>query len=203
MSTRGAFGFRIDGVDKITYNHADSYPDYLGEEVVKWVATACAPQRIAQTMTDVSGIALVPDGQAIATPEHRQRVGTRFADMGVGGGDGIGPGDVTYYRLLRNAQPTEGIQNIIDAGIMIDGHEFLQDSLFCEYAYIVNLDDMTVEFYEGFQEKAHNAGRYASLPVDQNHAGRYWPVALKGAYPLADIKDWRKKWAQECFRHEE
>lgn len=199
MSTRGAFGFRIDGIDKITYNHSDSYPDYLGSRVVEWVAAACMSARmsarIERTMTEVSGIVLVADGQAIATPEHRQRTGDRFADMGVGGGDGIGPGDVTYYRLLRNAQPAESIPNVVDAGIMIDGHDFLRESLFCEYAYIVNLDDMTVEFYEGFQQKEHGRGRYASLKSSSG----YWPVALKGAYPIADIKDWRKRWQRECF----
>ncbi len=27
MGTRGAYGVRIDGQDKIAYNHSDSYPE--------------------------------------------------------------------------------------------------------------------------------------------------------------------------------
>ena len=37
MGTRGVFGFHKNGVDKITYNHYDSYPTGLGEEVVKFL----------------------------------------------------------------------------------------------------------------------------------------------------------------------
>lgn len=31
MSTRGIYGFRKNGEDKLTYNHYDSYFSYLGE----------------------------------------------------------------------------------------------------------------------------------------------------------------------------
>lgn len=37
MGTRGCYGFRKNGMDKLTYNHYDSYPDYLG----KIMATFC------------------------------------------------------------------------------------------------------------------------------------------------------------------
>ena len=36
MSTRGAYGFYKNGVDKITYNHYDSYFSGLGEEIVNF-----------------------------------------------------------------------------------------------------------------------------------------------------------------------
>ena len=34
MSTRGCYGFRKNGIDKLTYNHCDSYPDCLGRIMV-------------------------------------------------------------------------------------------------------------------------------------------------------------------------
>ena len=37
MGTRGLWGFRKNGEDKLTYNHYDSYPDYLGRTVVEFV----------------------------------------------------------------------------------------------------------------------------------------------------------------------
>lgn len=199
MSTRGAFGFRIDGVDKITYNHCDSYPSGLGADVVKWVRRACSPERIEQTMTEVSGIEMAPSGQAIASPEHIARTGRRYTNMAVGGGDGIGHDSITYYRLLREAQPSSGIANVVDAGVMIEGADFMADSVFCEYAYIVNLDEMTVEFYKGFQSKPHNKGRYASLPSKHD----YFPVALVGSYPIAGVAEWARTWERECFATDE
>jgi hypothetical protein len=36
---------------------------------------------------------------------------------------------------------------------MIDSKGFLSDSLFCEWAYIINLDKEVLEVYEGFQEE--------------------------------------------------
>ncbi len=35
MATRGAYGFRVDGQDIITYNHYDSYPSGLGNDILK------------------------------------------------------------------------------------------------------------------------------------------------------------------------
>ncbi len=32
MSTRGLYGFRKNEQDKTTYNHSDSYPDWLGRK---------------------------------------------------------------------------------------------------------------------------------------------------------------------------
>ena len=34
MGTRGAFGFLVDGETKVTYNHWDSYPSGLGQDLV-------------------------------------------------------------------------------------------------------------------------------------------------------------------------
>lgn len=37
MGTRGTYGIRKNGVDKLTYNHYDSYPDYLGRNIVEFL----------------------------------------------------------------------------------------------------------------------------------------------------------------------
>ena len=37
MSTEGAFGWRVDGADKIGYNHFDSYPTGLGIDVLHFI----------------------------------------------------------------------------------------------------------------------------------------------------------------------
>lgn len=40
MSTRGLYGFHKNGIDKLTYNHLDSYPDWLGKKVVEFCKCA-------------------------------------------------------------------------------------------------------------------------------------------------------------------
>ena len=36
MATRGAYGFRLNGVEKLFYNHYDSYPEGLGLDIARW-----------------------------------------------------------------------------------------------------------------------------------------------------------------------
>lgn len=36
MSTRGIYGWRKNNENKITYNHSDSYPTWLGEKIVEF-----------------------------------------------------------------------------------------------------------------------------------------------------------------------
>ena len=37
MGTRGLWGLRKDGIDKLTYNHWDSYPTALGETIKSFI----------------------------------------------------------------------------------------------------------------------------------------------------------------------
>lgn len=41
MSTRGFISFVIDGQEKTTYNHSDSYPDWLGVRVLAALKGEC------------------------------------------------------------------------------------------------------------------------------------------------------------------
>jgi hypothetical protein len=54
--------------------------------------------------------------------------------------------DDFYYNKLRYHQ---GCLNCYhnDVDVMIDNRNFLEDSLFCEWAYIINLDELTLEIY--------------------------------------------------------
>lgn len=49
---------------------------------------------------------------------------------------------------------------------MVDSHEFLFDNIFCEWAYIINLDTTQLEVYRGFNEGMSAHGRYAKGKKD-------------------------------------
>ena len=64
--------------------------------------------------------------------------------------------------------------------------DFLYDSLFCEYAYILNLDTQELEFYTGFNTiPFENKGRYAMLGYDNG----YYGVVLTKRIPLSVIQN--------------
>ena len=44
MSTRGLWGFYKNGVTKATYNHFDSYPQGLGNNILKFIDKTCDEQ---------------------------------------------------------------------------------------------------------------------------------------------------------------
>ena len=63
--------------------------------------------------------------------------------------------------------------------------DFVNDSLFCEYAYVINLDTNELEFYEGFQKQIHSQGRFANSNANE---GGYYPVKLVAQIPFENIK---------------
>jgi len=96
-----------------------------------------------------------------------------------------------WYCLLRDLQG-----NLIDTlvtGYMIDSIGFANDSLFCEWGYLINLDDGLLEVYHGFQTAPHNKGRFAwpegktPKPKYEGDACEYYPIALIAVFPLNDI----------------
>jgi hypothetical protein len=88
---------------------------------------------------------------------------------------------------MKNAS----IYNIIDKGIIIDSNEFIYNSLFCEWAYIVNFDSRFFEIYRGFQKYPHNKGRYSLNKTIKNN---YCPCALIKEYKFNEIpNDWHDK----------
>lgn len=179
MGARGAYGFRIDGADKITYNHFDSYPEALGLDMAKYVKNHTDAE-----LTEAARrlIAIEPDSKA--TPEQIEKY-KQFADASVSSGNLS-----EWYVLLRGAQRNpeawhQGLDHFSSDG------EFMADSLFCEFAYVVNLDEGTLEYYRGFNKDPKAHGRYAALQreLSSERVNEYFGVRLVESVPLATIRD--------------
>ena len=90
--------------------------------------------------------------------------------------------DHEWYCLLREAQGDLTAWTQKGLKFMINSEGFIHDSLFCEYAYIINLDDGLLEFYQGFNKNPEAPGRYADYQ-DNGYCG----VALVDTIALDDI----------------
>jgi len=64
-----------------------------------------------------------------------------------------------------------------------DTIDFVKDSLFCEYAYVIDLDNDRLEVYEGFQKSPLPESERFYGDGKPNEDG-YFPVKLGKAYPL-------------------
>lgn len=187
MSTRGLLGFIQNDEIKATYNHSDSYPSWLGIRVLEFVraATSGDGAQLDLVRKLVATLTLIEDEQESPTDAER----AELAKVGIEHADNVSTGD-DWYAWLRSTQGD--LLAILKSGFMIDGGNFGNDSLFCEWGYLINLDDNTIEVYEGYQKEEHTEGRFASSkPADwkPTYAGQDWyaPIKLIATYSFGSL----------------
>lgn len=131
MGTRGGYGFKKDGQMKITYNHFDSYPSGLGSEVVRFIKNTSVDE-----MNEIFNNITMVNEDIPATNKQINEC-RQYSDQGVSTGDLS-----EWYVLLRHTQGDlspykNGLKYMVDNGSIEE-----------DYAYIIDLDDNTFEFYK-------------------------------------------------------
>lgn len=177
MGTRGIMGFRKNGQDKLTYNHFDSYPDGLGASVVDF----CRNTSIDEMNEIFDRIKLVKEDKkpTVEQIEECKQWLNRHVSQQT---------EYEWYCLLREAQGELSAYKSLR--YMIDNHNFIKDSLFCEFGYIINLDDNTLEFWKGFQKEPQKGNRYGTkISEDRGNGTKYYPCRLMEVYPLDSIPE--------------
>jgi len=164
MGTRGLVGFYKGGITKAIYNHYDSYIRGLGKDIVDFLQKV----NLDKLPEIFDGIEMIDEK---SKPTEAQIFKCKCE--GLTNFDVSDKSEKDWYCLLRNAQ---GNLFTYAKGFpyMLDGIDFIKDSLFCEYAYIINIDTKELEVYVGFQK--------AKQPVKIN---RYMKGAKsdRGYYP--------------------
>lgn len=176
MGTRGFLGFVVDGVEKITYNHSDSYPEGLGADTLTWLSAASKDLETLRAQASAMRVVTrdeepTQDDVDRLAPWTNLSVGERSTD--------------SWYCLLRETQGNPAA--MLRAGYIEDASDFPVDSLFAEWGYVVDLDANTFEVYQGFQKQAHDKGRFASRRFDRERETTYYPVALLASWPLDSL----------------
>ena len=174
MSSRGAYGFYKDNTNKITYNHYDSYPSVLGKSIINFIVNT-TNQEMEKIFHDIE---LVNENEGPSDDQLEDiKNYTPVDDC------------KTWYSALNFSQGDlipykQGLK------YMCGGYEkFIEDSLMCEYAYIINLDDGVLEFYKGKNKRQRNEYRYkSSNPVIINDDITYYACSLVRKYPLDVIR---------------
>jgi len=182
MGTRGIVGFRVNEKDYLSYNHFDSYPDFLGEGVkaaIQWLL--------------------------VNHPLDYSVVRERIANL-------KGVERDSHYDEIRRVSREPILWMNGEETRMIFENEFVRDSCFCEYGYIINFDTEQVEFYRGFQEKPHTKGRYSDLEIldfykeqlkDPNSKiDPYYPIALHESYSFLEWANLSMEELEKSLREE-
>ena len=196
MSTRGVIGVRIDGQDKLTYNHSDSYPTGLGDDLAEELKLAIHEFGLDELAQLAHDLKMVNDNEQKPTKAEIKKL-QKWMDTGVSTGK-----PTEWYVLLRHLQGE--LITTLKVGYMLNSANFINSSLFCEWGYIVNFDTQELEVYRGFQRQRHDKGRYATKTPPQKADGNgsdYWPCALLATFPLT--KPFPKGWAQKLEKQVE
>lgn len=175
MSTRGLWGFTLDGITKVTYNHFDSYPGGLGRDLAKsvdyWPRFTNGSNALREK---VRKLRMVSESAKPST-EDIERL-SKFADTNVSTGS-----LEEWYVLLHDTQGD--LEATLQSGYMIDSFAFGFDSLFCEWGYVIDLDRNEFVVYEGFQNSTTDKGLWANGQIDNG----YGPIAHVATFPLIGL----------------
>jgi hypothetical protein len=123
MSTNGIWGFKIDGVRKMAYNHWDSYPTGLGIDLVE----ALSHSNLS-ALKDLARNLKVVDENSYPTEEEKHAL-QEFTDLNVGTGS---PDD--WYCVLRDTQGD--LEKTLRSGYMLNGDDWGWD-----WSYLIDLDN--------------------------------------------------------------
>lgn len=174
MGTRGALCFVVGGAEKVIYNQFDSYPSGLGEEVATWLRGAISDEGAVRS----AAAALTPvESGSIPTGDDIARF-AEFHDPNVSNGS-------DWYSLLRRTQGSPEL--ILKAGAYEPADHFPFDSLFCEWAYVVDFDSRTFEVYEGFRTQPPTTGRWVGRAAEARDG--YFPVERVRCWPFDQLPE--------------
>lgn len=82
--------------------------------------------------------------------------------------------------IFKYIEDSEGLK-------LLDRRNFAGDSLFCEWGYVVDLDNSTLEVYSGFNKESVSAGeRFADVERDNKD---FYPIRLKKIYKFDALPD--------------
>lgn len=165
MGTRGAFGVIINEQEKISYNQMDSYPGGHGIDNLHWLREVVDNGELPKITALAEKLRVVDNEKKKPTQKDIERLAP-YTSLGVSS-----QSTDDWYCLTRGTHGDIGA--ILDCGYILDGSDFPLDSLFCEWAYIIDLDKSVFEVYKGFQEKKPKKGRWAGRPTSAEDTANY------------------------------
>ena len=167
MGTRHLVAVQLDGEYKIAqYGQWDGYPEGQGVRVLKFLKETNPDAFIAQLRrlrwaTDEQIEDAWVAAGAVRESSFTSLEGATILDV-----------------VLRAAVP----ENLL----MRDNIGFAQDSLFCEWAYVIDFDTNVLEVYIGFQKAPDFDGRFAG-PMTSGIDNNYGPVKKLLSYSLSAL----------------
>jgi hypothetical protein len=149
MSTRGFIGMRLNGQTRLTYNHSDSYPSWLGSKTMKYV-------RDADVLADAEAYFQLP-----VVDENTDPTAEQMADLKQRGYVRSVSTGADWYSALRGTQGS--IPDQIKSGYLAltSNTVLTEKDIFIEWGYLIDCDAKELVVYEGESNGPIVKGRYS------------------------------------------
>jgi hypothetical protein len=175
MGTRNLTMVYLDGEYKVAqYGQWDGYPGGQGATVFKFLKEAnletfkekCRKVKfLTEKECEEASAELKADGSLLDIGRKWEHLNRNVC------------ADILY--LIYREPYSIKLQNSID---------FAADSLFCEWAYLINFDENQLEVYRGFNKSPLNEGdRFFNIPIDDYQKTKkypYYQIRIAGIFDL-------------------
>lgn len=182
MGTRSLTCVVLDGQFKIAqYGQFDGYPSGQGSTALSIMREIVAQNKLDRFRDKVRTLTKLTDAQ------HKQLwidVGADpskdYVSMEIGNAF-----DAKHPELSRRTG-AEILSLVLNRDITCVqiSDDFANDSLFCEWCYVIDLDQALFEVYRGFQKQPHSKGRFSKNSCESSG---YYPVGLVKSYSLKSL----------------
>ena len=181
MGTRHLIAVQANNEYKIAqYGQWDGYPSGQGATVLSFLSNQENIQRLRDSITRIRFLDF--DGQdKKLMEEYNNNCPTWSSDTDNRTAEQKRLHEDFWSRDIGADILTNVINSSDEEILLINEIDFAKDSLFCEWAYVVDLDACTLEVYTGFQ-RGEVEGRFKSKPDSD-----YSAVALIRSYSLNDL----------------
>lgn len=179
MGTRHLIAVIKDGDYKIAqYGQWDGYPSGQGVEVLAFLRD-----------NDLEDFSQKLELCQFGTEEDIEKAYEAFITKHANGMSGMNLAQANefakskFWYLGRDTGSNilQFVMSALDPILLKDSRDFVKDSLFCEWAYIIDMDRRVLEVYKGFNEAPVPDGeRFASLNSEAERG--YYPVRLVKEY---------------------
>lgn len=200
MGTRHLIAVMQDGEYKVAqYGQWDGYPAGQGTRILKFLKhlLAADPDPIedihGHTKTMDQFREKVKQTTWITAEEYNQVMETVAPGSSTSGMMNMAQSEkfeAEYPELHRNTG-YEILELIVNSEWPLkinNSISFAADSLFCEWAYVIDLDKNTFEVYKGFNREPLAAGeRFENIESDRKTNDEYFPVRLVKSFPFAEL----------------
>ena len=190
MGTRHLIAVYSDGEYKVAqYGQWDGYPDGVGVEVLKFAQSISNPYFRSVFKDKVAKCRWI-------TEDEINERNTRIRN-----------GEIKFWEQewpeLSRDTSYEVLQMINDSdeGLALKNDiDFAADGLFCEWAYVLDLDKGTFEVFEGFNKDKPLEPEDRFFFLKDKEENGYYGVKLKKAYRLDDlpaVADFKKEFSED------